>query len=538
MQIRGTREVRNAGCGDLPVNAPHASPNCQTLHVSEPLLPARPIAVDAASIFDEADIVIDSTVLLSLYRLSAGTRDSWYQVLDLVAGRLVMPHQVAVEFTRNADTSRSEIVTSYARLLGAVHSLRALPKELFTGGRHLQADRIKHLGDLIQKHLDPLVDALTESRDGDSAIVEAANDVVLAKVASLFESRIMPEPDPRTIRERVTEFVTYRAPNQVPPGWKDLAKPTPLRQAGDYLLWAEVLDHAASAHRPVILVTDDGKDDWWLKANGTMEPAPELAVEFGRVTQQAYAQVTSVKFFEFARAALGLDEDADALEETAEVVAAEQVAREASAALAVLNPDVLRAIQDIAITNFALPTDALSSVRLGVLSAIQATGADSAFTGLNPATLRAIQDVASSYSSLSAVDGLNSIVLSGMREVGANSAFTGLNPTVLRAIQDVASTYSTLPTDALSSVGLGVLSARQAAGFNSAFTGLNPAAKRAILDVASTYSSLSTGAVDGLNSTVLSAMQNAARINAATSDLEQSKSDPDVADDAGDDERR
>ena len=388
-----------------------------------------PKAVDAASIFAEAEIVIDANVLLSLYRLSSKTRDSWYQVLDLVSDRVVMPHQVAVEFTRNADASRSEIAGSYDQLLQAARALEGLPKQLFTGSRHHQADRIGLLREQIQAHLAPLIESLIDSRDRDSAVVDAADDVVLAKVTALFASRVLPEPDPQTIRERVADFVAYRAPNRIPPGWRDVAKPTPVRQAGDYLLWAEVLEHAASTNRPVLLVTDDGKDDWWCKANGKMEPAPELAVEFARVTGCVYAQATSVEFFALARSALGLEEDTNALQETAEVVAE---AADLQRSIARLNQQTLDALRESTVMPdlAALSQPALDNVRAAITGLNQPAfdNLRAVITGLNQPAFDNVRAV---------ITGLNQPALDNVRAV-----ITGLNQPVLDAAR---ATLSAMP---------------------------------------------------------------------------------------------
>jgi len=37
---------------------------------------------------------------------------------------------------------------------------------------------------------------------------------------------------------------------------------------GDWIIWKQVMDHATSAKSPIILVTDDRKEDWWEEENG------------------------------------------------------------------------------------------------------------------------------------------------------------------------------------------------------------------------------------------------------------------------------
>jgi hypothetical protein len=72
------------------------------------------------------------------------------------------------------------------------------------------------------------------------------------------------------------------------------------------------------------MVTDDTKDDWWLKLNGSMSPQPELVEEFARVVGLEYSQVTSKDFLELSQAALGLGSGRQAVDETAEVAQASE----------------------------------------------------------------------------------------------------------------------------------------------------------------------------------------------------------------------
>ncbi len=49
---------------------------------------------------------------------------------------------------------------------------------------------------------------------------------------------------------------------------------------GDFVLWSEIIDKAREVKTPVIFITDDRKDDWWLRFNGQIVgPHPELVNE-------------------------------------------------------------------------------------------------------------------------------------------------------------------------------------------------------------------------------------------------------------------
>lgn len=289
--------------------------------VTPPLLPEPPAAADPAQLFATADIILDSSVVLNLYRMSRATREAWFGVLEQVQPRLVMPHQVALEVSRNAATVRNHLPTTYVELRKQLDAIRALPAARFGGSKHLHGERVQTLKSIIEKHLDAMLAEFDRAREQDHAVVDAERDTVMNRLDRLYAGQVLPEPDAVTIRRRVARFHEYRAPNQVPPGWKDAGgKSTPQLEAGDYLLWAEVMGHARSTKRRVIIVTDDAKDDWWLKQNG-MRPVPAMVAEFVRATGHPHSQITAQAFLELAQQQLTGSENEEAVTETAEVAA-------------------------------------------------------------------------------------------------------------------------------------------------------------------------------------------------------------------------
>ncbi|GEL48894.1 hypothetical protein CHO01_40100 [Cellulomonas hominis] len=286
--------------------------------MTPPLLPDPPAAADAEDLFETADIVLDANVVLNLYRMSAATRDAWFEVLEGVRERLVMPHHVAVEITRNAERGRKELPDAYDSLRGKLDAVRQHPGATFTGARHLQAERIAKLKAIVEKHLEPMLTEIDAAREQDEAILAKDRDVVMSRLDRIFEGRVLDEPEPSSIRRRVARFDQYRGPNRVPPGWRDHGKDVPQDAAGDYLIWAEMLERARRTGRRFIVVTDDLKADWWVRDNG-MRPQPAMVAESIRATGHPHAQVTSQDFLTIAQKSLALDENEAAVEETAEV---------------------------------------------------------------------------------------------------------------------------------------------------------------------------------------------------------------------------
>ena len=81
----------------------------------------------------------------------------------------------------------------------------------------------------------------------------------------------------------------------------DAAKEGDERKAGDYLVWAQILDYSAKSDKPVLFVTKDQKEDWFERFAGEMTgPRIELVAEFGEHSQKGYHQVTLGRFLDLA----------------------------------------------------------------------------------------------------------------------------------------------------------------------------------------------------------------------------------------------
>ena len=128
-----------------------------------------------------------------------------------------------------------------------------------------------------------------------------SGDPILSRLDTVTIGRIGVPYSHREIRELVEEATSYRFPNLIPPGYKDAGnKPTPYRSAGDYILWRQVMDYAAShaSGQMLVMVTNDVKEDWWvLDKNGRAEQGrPELQQEIFDYSGASMIQMTLSDF--------------------------------------------------------------------------------------------------------------------------------------------------------------------------------------------------------------------------------------------------
>ncbi|PXX60354.1 hypothetical protein DFR70_110195 [Nocardia tenerifensis] len=115
--------------------------------------------------------------------------------------------------------------------------------------------------------------------------------------------------------EKRRKAAQARMEDKVPPGYKDFkSKPDPL---GDCLIWFELIEHAKATNRRILFVTDDVKEDFYVKLHGrTIGPRIEMVTEMAEKSGQSYHQTTLEGFLRSANKYL----DAEVAEETISTV--------------------------------------------------------------------------------------------------------------------------------------------------------------------------------------------------------------------------
>ncbi|MFC9555592.1 PIN domain-containing protein [Rhodococcus sp. NPDC056960] len=276
---------------------------------------------EIAEFATEAIVVVDTNVLLDLYRVSADQREQICGALELIGDRLWLPYQVALEFHSNRlDVVAAELAKYQKAAQGFTESLRK--------GNGIDDFRDPEIKESIQKAL--LSAEKKFLRDfaklrAEHVIdweVARSDDPVLNRLDSVYSNpkQIADKPDSGDTEKRKAEALRrFKAVPPVPPGYEDFGKkddPT-----GDYLIWAEMIEHAKKAKRPLLFVTRDTKPDWFLRIakQHTIGPRPELRAEFLKCAEQRYHQTTLKSFLWLANKHL----NAKVSESTLDVVAEE-----------------------------------------------------------------------------------------------------------------------------------------------------------------------------------------------------------------------
>lgn len=281
----------------------------------------KPTSEELADIWKNCIFSFDANVLLHVYCYSPQTRDRFFEILSGLKERIWIPYQVAYEYQKN----RLRVIAQY---LKAYEDIEKILNKQF---RSLRSDIIKdyknHPFINTQQILEDIENAtekakfhLNEARSNHPNYLE--QDDLREILSDLFEGKVgqpYTEEELENLYQRAEKRFSYKQP----PGYKDANKPVP-KNYGDVILWFQLIDYARVQQKPLIFVTDDNKEDWWLKYEGeTLEPRPDLIQEIisevGVKGFQFY-MYHSDQFVDYAEKFLGLPIQPEAIEEVREIV--------------------------------------------------------------------------------------------------------------------------------------------------------------------------------------------------------------------------
>lgn len=236
----------------------------------------RPTEEQFTQILKECIFAFDANTLLNVYRYTDETRESFFGIIQRLNERVWIPYQAAYEYQEN----RLEVISEQLELYDEIEV--ELNKS------------VKKLENLFEKHIrHPLLDVSQFTQTSKAAfkniqsiLVETrskhpdllASDILRESIAHLFDGKIGQPYSDEELDVKYKE-AEARLKRQTPPGYKDSNKEG-LKKYGDILVWFQLLDHARSQKKPLLFITDDRKEDWWLIHRGkTIGPRPELVQE-------------------------------------------------------------------------------------------------------------------------------------------------------------------------------------------------------------------------------------------------------------------
>lgn len=294
-----------------------------------------------ASAFKSGLIVLDTNVLLNCYRFAADARDQLLTVLEEVADRIWVPHQVALEFHRNRLQVIGDQATAYDSVLAELRSRQeAVSQELTQGMRQLvnraalSAEERSRLVGLVDNSLRGAIDAVTELRDKHGVVNMLGSDQILTRLNAILDGKVGP-PFSQEEQHQAVEESKRRTDNNLPPGYKDAKKEY---QYGDYFIWRQALSRAASSeYKQVIFVTGDIKEDWYKIVKGRSICArPELTEE-ALATGIELIMLNVDRFLSEAKRYLGVSVSSETIRQVATLPSVDRESTREDAAAAVMS---------------------------------------------------------------------------------------------------------------------------------------------------------------------------------------------------------
>lgn len=276
-------------------------------------------------LWSECVFCFDANVLLDVYRYTPDTRNRLLAVLEKLQERIWIPYQVAKEFHENRIKVIRDQEVPYEKIsskvqkaiTGLTNELQALSLE---GRKPHPFINMQQVYAVLDGVLGQVEDVLQKSKEAHPDLLE--DDPLLLRIAELFDGKVGDAYDPEALNAKYQE-IKIRYSHEIPPGYKDLeAKEPPAeggtdsRAYGDAVCWFQMLDFAKQERKPIVFVTGDVKEDWWLKIYGkTIGPRPELIREMRKEAEVNYYQYVTDVFLERAEAHLNIESKPQAVDE-------------------------------------------------------------------------------------------------------------------------------------------------------------------------------------------------------------------------------
>ena len=279
----------------------------------------QPTEEEFKTLWKNCEFIFDANVLLNIYRYSSETTEEFLDVLKKVQDRIWLPHQAALEYQKNRFSVIEEQVAKCKKLEKLLEKNEIITF-LIDNKRHPFVDTELIISEIEKTFKNLKVDLETSRNNYPNTI---SNDNLRDTITEIFDGKIGDEFSKKDL-DNTYKMGKERYADKIPPGFEDKGKDdgenkdkTGNQKYGDCVLWRQIIMHAKSEGKPIILVTDDAKKDWWLKNknNAIISPHPFLIREMRLKCNVDFYMYRSEKFMERVKMYLGFDVDESSLQE-------------------------------------------------------------------------------------------------------------------------------------------------------------------------------------------------------------------------------
>lgn len=246
-------------------------------------------------LWDECIFVFDTNTLLNMYRYRRETVDKYFEVLSELKkkNKLWIPHQVGYEFFENRISVISDYEKSYDEILTTLNNTKESIDKKYKNHPFLDWEEVKTK---IDKGLESVIKDINKKKKSHPKLLE--QDDILEKINRLFASCVGKCYNAEKLEE-VKKDGENRYLKKIPPGFKD-AKKDDDKKYGDLILWKQIIEKAKDIRKPIIFISGDVKEDWWLEKDGKIiMPLPQLKKEIFDEAEVDFHIYTADRFLEY-----------------------------------------------------------------------------------------------------------------------------------------------------------------------------------------------------------------------------------------------
>ena len=276
----------------------------------------RPTKDEFIQLWNDGLFVLDANILLNMYRYTPKTRNEFINILEKISDRIWIPYQVALEYHKNRLNVINQQILAYEKIDKSLDdSKNRIKKELNSYSLHPYIE-VKSYITKIEDKFAEIKEDLNKDKEKHPNLFD--DDEIRKIITMLLEGKVG-SSCPQDMLKKIYKKGKERFENNIPPGYKDKDKDG-LEKYGDLILWYQIIDHAKSIKKPIILVTDEKKDDWWLKFNGEIiSPHPELINEMFSKAGTNFYMYKTAKFMEYAKEHFKSQIDQESIDEVRDI---------------------------------------------------------------------------------------------------------------------------------------------------------------------------------------------------------------------------
>lgn len=258
-------------------------------------------------------IVVDTNVLLGLYRLSPDYADFALKCLEKIKSFIRIPYVVALEFSRhNRKLYKDRQLSIKNSISDNLTMIENHKKRVLNAISVLEKRNFPEIDELLNS-VGACYDKATSLLDDyfdEHSVLTLINDTWNADLPEDFLDKLQNNQQvmaPLELSEiyGICDDGEKRYKKENPPGYKDAKKKDGIRKYSDLIWWKEVIQYARKSRKNIVLVTDDVKEDWWtIDEKGQYLFRCELITEFEKETkiranQNQGTQLESLKLIPF-----------------------------------------------------------------------------------------------------------------------------------------------------------------------------------------------------------------------------------------------